>query len=93
MNMPEHRAEASEVARSLIDEIVLTLDESENRLVADLCGVLAGILAIAATRSSDSHINGTALVASGAALSEVQTFKSAPRALRWLSWSREWVRG
>jgi site-specific DNA recombinase len=78
MNMPEHRAEASEIVRSLIEKIVLTLDESENRLVADLHGDLAGILTLAATTTSDSHINRTSLAASMAALSEAQTCKSAP---------------
>ncbi|MEM9640120.1 MAG: recombinase family protein, partial [Pseudomonadota bacterium] len=47
LNTPEHRAEATEVVRSLIDKIVLTPDVGENRLVSDLHGSLAGILGMA----------------------------------------------
>ena len=48
LSKPEHRAEAVEVVRSLVEKIVLTPDESENRLVADLYGDLAGILSMSA---------------------------------------------
>ena len=47
LNTTEHRAEATEVVRSLIDKIVLTPDVGENRLVSDLHGSLAGILGVA----------------------------------------------
>ena len=49
MNIPEQRAEASEIERSLIEKIFLTRDESEKRLVVDLHGDLAGNLIPAVT--------------------------------------------
>lgn len=48
LNDPEHRAEAAEIVRSLIDKIVITPHQDEKRLVVDLVGDLAGILSIAA---------------------------------------------
>jgi len=78
LNTPEHRAEAIDVVRSLVEKIVLTLDESENRLVADLHGNLAGILTLAAGSKPDTHINDTTLAASKAALGVDQTCESAP---------------
>ena len=49
MNIPEHRAEASEIGRSLIEKIFLTQDESEKHLVVDLHGDLGGNLILAVT--------------------------------------------
>ncbi|MEM7746198.1 MAG: recombinase family protein [Pseudomonadota bacterium] len=48
LNAPEHRDEAAQLIRTLIDRIVLTPDPTGTRLVVDLEGDLAGILAIAA---------------------------------------------
>jgi site-specific DNA recombinase len=50
----DSRPEASELVRSLIEKIVLTPDERENRLIVDLHGDLAGILAISADKQSQS---------------------------------------
>ncbi|MEP0190057.1 MAG: recombinase family protein [Paracoccaceae bacterium] len=61
LNAEETRSEAAEVIRSLIEKIVLTPDESENRLVADLHGDLAGILAISADKKSLSEVDETEL--------------------------------
>ncbi|MGA9412929.1 MAG: hypothetical protein WBV78_21120, partial [Roseobacter sp.] len=49
INIPEHRAEASEIGRSLIEKIFLTQDESEKHLVVDLHGDLGGNLILAVT--------------------------------------------
>ncbi|MCD1628274.1 recombinase family protein, partial [Seohaeicola saemankumensis] len=78
MNTPEHRAEATEIVRSLVEKIVLTPDESENRLVADLHGDLAGILTLSAGPKPSSHINDATIAASRAALGEGPTCESAP---------------
>jgi DNA invertase Pin-like site-specific DNA recombinase len=43
-NDPEHRAEAAELIRALIDKIVLTPNEENDDLTIDLIGDLAGIL-------------------------------------------------
>ena len=78
LNTPEHRAEATEIVRSLVEKIVLTPDESENRLVADLHGDLAGILTLSAGPKPSSHINDATIAASRAALGEGPTCESAP---------------
>ena len=61
LNSTEHRTEATEVVRSLIEKVVLTPDESEDRLLVDLHGDLAGILTISAERELLSGLDGTAL--------------------------------
>ncbi|MBO9462445.1 recombinase family protein [Labrenzia sp. R5_0] len=70
MNVAEHRAEAADIVRSLIEKIVLTPDESENRLVADLFGNLAGILAMSAEKHSHAGVNNAAIEAHKAALDQ-----------------------
>ena len=47
LNTDDHRAEASELLRSLIDRIVLTPDHNRTKLTVDLQGDLAGILSVA----------------------------------------------
>ena len=56
LNDEEHRAEATELVRALIDKIILTPSQEKDRLVVDLVGDLAGILAIA-TNGDKSQIN------------------------------------
>ena len=48
------RAEASAIVRSLIERVILTPHPTEDRLVVDLVGDLAGILSVAAKRDRDS---------------------------------------
>lgn len=50
LNDPQHRPEAAEIIRSLIDRIVLTPVDGEKRLSIDLMGDLAGILTMATGR-------------------------------------------
>ena len=50
LNDKEHRVEAHEIIRSLVDRIVLTPDAATGRPQLDLVGDLAGILGIAAHR-------------------------------------------
>ena len=78
LNSQEHRAEAIDAVRSLIEKIVLTPDESENRLVSDLHGSLAGILALSDETKSKSQLTNAALDAHKAALGLVQNDESAP---------------
>ncbi|EAP78133.1 recombinase family protein [Roseovarius nubinhibens] len=78
MNTPEHRSEAGDIVRSLIEKIVLSPHESENRLVADLHGNLAGILTLAAGPKPTSQINDTTIAASWAALGVDPKSESAP---------------
>ena len=47
LNEEDHRAEAAELIRSLIDKVVLTPDNERQSLVIDLHGDLAGILSVA----------------------------------------------
>lgn len=47
LNEPDHRAEAAQIVRSLIDKIVLRPFTNGRRLIVDLHGDLAGILAMA----------------------------------------------
>ena len=54
LNSEDHRAEASELIRSLIDRIILSPSEDRDRPIIDLQGDLAGILAIAANRDKTS---------------------------------------
>ena len=68
LNGDEHRAEAAELIRSLVEKVVLTPDESENRLVADLYGDLAGILAVSAGKSGTRLPDAAAIAAHRAAL-------------------------
>ncbi|MEM5477568.1 recombinase family protein [Pacificibacter sp. AS14] len=52
LNEPDHREEAAGLIRGLIDRIVLTPDASKTRLIVDLEGDLAGILAMSADQAS-----------------------------------------
>ena len=54
-------AEAAELIRTLVDKITLTPDEGEDRLVADLHGELAGIIALAASRKHLESMDEAAL--------------------------------
>ncbi len=47
LNNEEHREEAAELIRTLVDKIVLTPTEAKDGLSVDLIGNLAGILSIA----------------------------------------------
>ncbi|MEP5758694.1 MAG: hypothetical protein ABJ327_05145 [Litoreibacter sp.] len=46
LNEPDHREEAAGLIRGLVDKIVLTPDATKTRLMVDLEGDLAGILAM-----------------------------------------------
>ena len=48
LNSDEHREEAAELIRSLVDRIVLTPSQDSDRPIIDLEGDLAGILSAAA---------------------------------------------
>ena len=61
LNILEHSAEAVEVIRSLVEKIVLSPDESENRLVANLHGDLAGILAVSVDKKTFADLDGPAI--------------------------------
>jgi site-specific DNA recombinase len=53
LNVEDHRAEAAELIRSLIDRVVLTRSSDRDELVIDLHGDLAGILAVATGQVRD----------------------------------------
>ncbi|MEM7172433.1 MAG: recombinase family protein [Pseudomonadota bacterium] len=57
LNVEEHRTEAAELIRSLIEKVTLTPNADESGLVVDLHGDLAGILSLA-TGQAQSEING-----------------------------------
>ncbi len=68
LNDGDHRTEAADILRSLIDKIVLTPHEKEERLMIDVHGDLAGILQIATEtdkplKDSDSSIQQVKMVA------------------------------
>ena len=50
LNYHEHRIEAHDIIRSLIDRVVMSPDPNGKRPHLDLVGDLAGILSIAANR-------------------------------------------
>lgn len=52
LNEPDPRKEAAGLFRGCVDRIVLTPDATKTRLVIDLAGDLAGILAMSETRHS-----------------------------------------
>lgn len=58
INSEESRAEATQILRSLIDKIVVTPTETDDRLTVDLIGDLAGILSIATKRDRKSISDG-----------------------------------
>jgi site-specific DNA recombinase len=62
LNAEDSRPEAAELIRSLIEKIVLTPDEREDRLVVDLHGDLAGILAISASHPSHLKFDETEIL-------------------------------
>lgn len=51
LNHPEHRQEAADSIRSLIDKIILTPNVKNDELIVDLVGDLAGILKIATNKT------------------------------------------
>ncbi len=55
LNQENHRQEAADLIRSLIQNVVLTPKENEPGLHIDLKGDLAGILTMAASRKSASE--------------------------------------
>ncbi len=57
LNGDEHRDEAADLIRSLVDRIVLTPDPAKKRLTVDLEGDLAGILAIAAKGDASCDVD------------------------------------
>ncbi|WP_299861649.1 recombinase zinc beta ribbon domain-containing protein [uncultured Roseobacter sp.] len=77
LNLPEHRAEAVEVVRSLIEKIVLTPDESENRLISGLHGNLAGILSLSAETKSRTQLTDSAIDTHKSTLGLEQKCKNA----------------
>ena len=66
----------AEIIRSLVEKVVLTPHESENRLVADLHGDLAGILAMSVSTKGGRAIDADALARHRATLglTEAGTF-------------------
>lgn len=54
LNSRDHKTEAAQIIRSLVDRIVLTPDPSRKSLNVDLIGDLAGILAMATNRWSQN---------------------------------------
>jgi len=52
LNSPDHKTEAAQIIRSLVDRIVLTPNSERKSLNVDLIGDLAGILAVATNRWS-----------------------------------------
>ncbi len=78
LNTPEHRAEATEVVRSLIDKIVLTPDVGENRLVSDLHGSLAGILGMATKEKAQPQLTDQAIAQQKAVIDGSKNNRSAP---------------
>lgn len=55
LNSDEHRSQAAEVLRSLIDKIVLTPKKGTDELSIDLIGDLAGILTVATAHNASSE--------------------------------------
>ena len=69
---PAHRAEVTDIIRSLVEKVVLTPHESENRLVADLHGDLAGILAMSVSTKGGRAIDADALARHRATLGLIE---------------------
>ena len=61
LNNAYHRAEASQLIRTLVEAIIVKPDEKHERLVVDLKGDLAGILAIAQNKAPGAAIGDRAL--------------------------------
>ena len=78
LNVPEHRAEAADVVRSLVEKIVLTPDVGENRLVADLHGDLAGILGMATKEKAKPQLTDSMISRQKEVIDGSQTCKSTP---------------
>ncbi|MCB9987722.1 MAG: recombinase family protein [Rhodospirillales bacterium] len=57
LNDEEHRAEAADLLRNLVEKIVLTPREGEQELAIDLHGDLAGILSVASKKPKSSIKN------------------------------------
>ena len=65
LNDQDHRIEAAEILRKLIDRIVLSPNEDKSGLVIDLAGDLAGILQIAKEKRIGHQQNPRRLLADG----------------------------
>ncbi|WP_408014302.1 hypothetical protein [Roseibium marinum] len=77
LNTRDSRQEAADLIRTLIEKIVLTPDEREDRLVADLLGDLAGILAISADHPSQAPISETVIAKQKALLTADEADRGA----------------
>ena len=77
LNSEDSRQEAADLIRTLIEKIELSFDEGEDRLVADLHGDLAGILAISADHPSPSPIDETEIAKQKALLAAGEANRSA----------------
>ena len=77
LNTKDSRSEAADLIRTLIEKIELSYDEGEDRLVADLHGDLAGILAISADHPSQGHVDETEIAKQKALLAAGKADKSA----------------
>ena len=77
LNKPDSRSEAADLIRTLIEKIELSYDEGEDRLVADLHGDLAGILAISTDRPSQSPTDEAEIAKQKALLAADQADRSA----------------
>ena len=78
LNVPEHRAEAADVVRSMVEKIVLTPDVGENRLVSDLHGDLAGTLGMATKGGSSPKLTDSAITKQ---IEVIEGFKTSKGAL------------
>ncbi len=74
LNDPEHRDEAAQILRKLIDRIVFTPTEDKSALTIDMIGDLAGILLITDKKSS-GKLNGNPASLSSAQRSEIEQVK------------------
>ena len=61
MNEEDHRAEAADLIRSLVDRIVLTPNPARDGLTIDLIGDLAGILSMATNQEKSLMVNDLAI--------------------------------
>ena len=77
LNKPDSRQEAASLIRTLIEKIELSYDEGEDRLVADLHGDLAGILAISADHPPHNKIDETEIAKQKALLTADEADRSA----------------
>ena len=78
LNVPEHRAEAADVVRSMVEKIVLTPDVGENRLVSDLHGSLAGILGMATKEKAHPQLTDSMITRQIEVIEGSKTRKGVP---------------